>query len=707
MAQMTITLAFETLKAQLALAGKSIVLDEFVLANVPGLDPSTPIDRAETLPPTAQVVFTGDVTQSGFVSPNGVIYSLIMDTGIGDFSFNWIGLRNKEQNVLAAISHIPAINKIKSVAGVKNGNSVTRSMMMSYIGAQQATGITVNAATWQIDFTARLTGIDNTERLANVDHYGKASFLNAGYQVFQSGSSYKTKAGTGYVGGLRCHASAEQVISNVANGMGIYLDASLQGGLTSQWQAVVSIKASAQVLTDYVDSTGLQHYLTKLADINSAGHVIDQRLLGGTPALERKDNAASNVEIDSESSANKHVKLTQFWRGISKKITAAFANRTISTTGPLKGGGNLSANRTFSIDNASTTATGVVQLSTSTTSIATTLAATPSAVKAAMDKANSKWTYVTATTSRYGAVQLENGVTSTSITKAATSNAVKNAYDRAVKAESNANTHTDNRVAQLLGGAPAAALDTIKELGDALQGNDSEIAAINATISTKAAKSALAAHVGDKGNPHGVTKTHVGLGHVNNWPATSATNDASTTKYAVAAAVKTAMDKAIAALDRANASVNQSVIETLFPVGHLLITVNVANPTTYGYPGVWVMQGADMTLLSTKTASGVNKITGTNTPAVPVPRHRHTASFSGNQLPNHSHGIDAYGGWNNLTPSYISGNVAPSGHRVVNSKPASAGRPSGSVSVSDTGVANATLDVRGKHLTVYMWLRTA
>lgn len=671
MAQMVITLAFETLKAQLESVGETIELDEFVLANVPDQDPNTPIDRAEILPPTSQTVFIGAVTQSGFVNPNAVIYSLIMDTSVGDFSFNWIGLRNKAQGTLAVISHIPTINKIKSVPGVKNGNSVTRSMMMSYVGAKKATGITVDAATWQIDFTARLTGIDSAERLSNLDHYGDAAFLEDGYQVFKSASSYKTKLGRGYVAGLRCEATVETVISNAANGMGIYLDASWQGGLTSQWQTVVSIKASTQVLTDYVDNTGLQHYVTKLADIDSDGNVIDCRVLGGTAALERKDNAATNSDIDSSSVADKHIKLTQFWRGISNKIMAAFNARSMNTTGALQGGGTLGANRTLSIKDA--------------------------------------------TIDQKGAVQLVDSVVSTSTSMAATPNSVRVAHVRAVEAENNANIHTDNRVSQLLGGAPAEALDTITELGDALQDNDSEIAAINATISTKAAKTELAAHVGDKGNPHGVTKMDVGLEHVNNWPATSATNDASTTKYAVAAGVKAAMDKAIAALDVANASVNLSVIEALFPAGHLLITVNLANPKTYGYPGTWVMQGADMTLLSTTIASAVNKVSGDNTPLVPLPKHKHGATFAGNTLPAHNHvqgaAIRDYpnahqfgqvGGANRIEGT--SGGAYYSNHPYTNA--VSAGRPSGSVSIADTGATNARLDVRGKHLTVYMWLRT-
>ena len=61
--------------------------------------------------------------------------------------------------------------------------------------------------------------------------------------------------------------------------------------------------------------------------------------------------------------------------------------RTISTTSPITGGGDLSANRTIAIDDATTSAKGAVQLSSSTSSTSTTLAATPSAVKTAYDLA--------------------------------------------------------------------------------------------------------------------------------------------------------------------------------------------------------------------------------------------------------------------------------------------------------------------------------
>ena len=322
MSQSIITLAFEQYKAQQEALAIPIALDEFVLANVPNQDPSQPIDRAESLPEAQHIVYVADTSQAGFVNPNAVVYSLIMDTAIGDFEFNWVGLRNKESRIIAAISHIPTVHKFTTIAGVQNGNSVTRSIMMSYFGAQALTNINVDASTWQIDFTARLFGIDERERLANVDHYGAATFLTDGFKVVKNGNEYTATIGTGYVGGLRCHTTNTIAISNVINNSGIYLDASFQGQLTSQWQTVYTVTCSQSVLIDYIDEKNVQHYVTKVADIDAAGNVIDTRFVGGAPEYERADNAADNNDIDRSLTGNKHVKLPQFWRGITKKINA-------------------------------------------------------------------------------------------------------------------------------------------------------------------------------------------------------------------------------------------------------------------------------------------------------------------------------------------------------------------------------------------------
>ena len=112
---------------------------------------------------------------------------------------------------------------------------------------------------------------------------------------------------------------------------------------------------------------------------------------------------------------------------------------------------------TGNLPNASTSQVGIVQLSNSTSSTSTSLAATASAVKEAYDLANSKansshgnhvpattsannlkflrcdnsWaTIQSASTSQSGVVQLSNSTSSTSTTLAATASAVKAAYDR-------------------------------------------------------------------------------------------------------------------------------------------------------------------------------------------------------------------------------------------------------------------------------------
>ncbi|ELY4749144.1 phage tail protein, partial [Cronobacter sakazakii] len=95
MSQTVITLAFEQWKAQQGVTGEAILLDEFVFANVPGLNPDAPISRSETLPPAAQIVHRQAVSRKGVVNENAVVHSVVLGADVGDFSFNWIGLMNK------------------------------------------------------------------------------------------------------------------------------------------------------------------------------------------------------------------------------------------------------------------------------------------------------------------------------------------------------------------------------------------------------------------------------------------------------------------------------------------------------------------------------------------------------------------------------------------------------------------------------------
>ncbi|MEY8165581.1 phage tail protein, partial [Providencia rettgeri] len=116
-----ITVAFEIWKAQEAASGKAVLLDEFVFANVPNLDPTQPIDRNEKLPPANQIVHRQAVNKAGLASENAVAYSVTLGAEVGNFDFNWIGLLNKASGTVAMITHAPTQKKLKNQNG-QQGN---------------------------------------------------------------------------------------------------------------------------------------------------------------------------------------------------------------------------------------------------------------------------------------------------------------------------------------------------------------------------------------------------------------------------------------------------------------------------------------------------------------------------------------------------------------------------------------------------------
>lgn len=85
----------------------------------------------------------------------------------------------------------------------------------------------------------------------------------------------------------------------------------------------------------------------------------------------------------------------------------------------------------------------------------------------------------------------------------------------AATALQSAKAYADQKIVDLVGGAPET-LDTLKEVADALAANEDVVEALDAAIGTKASAEALQAHVNNQSNPHGVDKADVGLGNVEN-----------------------------------------------------------------------------------------------------------------------------------------------------------------------------------------------
>ncbi|HGB5310926.1 TPA: phage tail protein, partial [Salmonella enterica subsp. enterica serovar Poona] len=139
-------------------------------------DPATTPGKDDPMPDAARIVWQQDVDASGMVSDNVVTYAVTLAESVGDFSFNWMGLINSESGTLCLITHLEPQLKIRTADG-HQGNVLTYSNNLEFEGASEQTGITTPASTWQIDFTARLHGIDEATRLASLDIYGDAVFF--------------------------------------------------------------------------------------------------------------------------------------------------------------------------------------------------------------------------------------------------------------------------------------------------------------------------------------------------------------------------------------------------------------------------------------------------------------------------------------------------------------------------------------------------
>ena len=101
-----------------------------------------------------------------------------------------------------------------------------------------------------------------------------------------------------------------------------------------------------------------------------------------------------------------------------------------------------------------------------------------------------------------------NNIADTYATKSELGNSANNVL-------SDAKGYADTKISELINGAPST-LDTLKEIADAMEDNNTVVEALEQSIGNKANTSDLTSHTTNKSNPHGVTKSQVGLGNVPN-----------------------------------------------------------------------------------------------------------------------------------------------------------------------------------------------
>lgn len=385
-----ITPQFEQYIAQQTINKGTVVFDEFIFANIPGLTAEN-LKNHLTMPQAAHIVHRQAVSQSGVINENAVVYSVTIGTEVGDFDFNFIGLVNKSKNMLAVAVQTNPVKKTRNKNNVQ-GNSITRNVLLEFSGAKALTNINVAAQTWQIDFTVRLHGIDEKIRLTNRDLYGRAVFFDDSFLVKRkSGNDYTIEPGIAYVEGVRANMTALENINPANLPCSIYLDVVHHCTVTGAYETEIKFLKVSK--TDYTDTTNRPHYVQILADIDKNGVVTDRRLLSPFLGINPLD-----LDDTTENKADK--------RGHTHRL-------------PL----------------ASLFKRGIVKLYSGYDSDAEDLAATPKAIKTLK-------AFIDAITRNLGNYipnsKKSSRVDSNSADDVATSAAVKTAYDKAVTAQSTA-----------------------------------------------------------------------------------------------------------------------------------------------------------------------------------------------------------------------------------------------------------------------------
>ncbi len=185
-----ITAAGLALFADALYSGETITIDRLVFADVPGLDPAVTPDENQSLPPAGQIMLDAEISHSGKVDENTVVYSTILTANDGNFYINWIGLYSTEHETLVAVCVVPRHYKFKT-DGFQAGNTLYKNFAIQYANAAALTGISINPETWQYDFDTRYAlkdhnhdsryeslGAVNTHNNAASPHPGK--FESAG-----------------------------------------------------------------------------------------------------------------------------------------------------------------------------------------------------------------------------------------------------------------------------------------------------------------------------------------------------------------------------------------------------------------------------------------------------------------------------------------------------------------------------------------------
>jgi len=164
-----ITTAGLNLMAAKAAAGLSFSIDKMIYAYIPGLDTSATPPLSEAKPSAGNIKLEVALTASGVAGSDTVVFSSVLGPDVGTWDFNWIGLYSSANSVLVAANYLPTQSK-RATAGSTMGNSLTKNFAIQHTDIGTLTGVTINAATWQQDFTSLLASKANASHTHEISH---------------------------------------------------------------------------------------------------------------------------------------------------------------------------------------------------------------------------------------------------------------------------------------------------------------------------------------------------------------------------------------------------------------------------------------------------------------------------------------------------------------------------------------------------------
>ena len=140
-----------------------VQMSHFVLAYIPDLDVMSTPDPDSGLPDPSLITGQFPIAREGYNNQDSITYTLELDSSVGDFDFNWYAIITDSDEV-AAINFIYPVFKRAGIQQI-----VTRNFIMNYARAQEATGITIPAQTWQFDYTAQMANVESSIEAVNTD----------------------------------------------------------------------------------------------------------------------------------------------------------------------------------------------------------------------------------------------------------------------------------------------------------------------------------------------------------------------------------------------------------------------------------------------------------------------------------------------------------------------------------------------------------